>query len=133
MVGFQTTLRRVSMEAIFPLCRSFDTVGLIAKTVEDAALLFSVITGNKPVDLKSKPFEGGRLAILKGPVLNDLQQKPTLTFEESVKALSKFGFEIEEIEVDEVESALELSNLFSTKAYAEWRDVIEASPDLMYE
>ena len=52
LVGLKTTLGRVSMEGVIPLCRSFDTVGPIVKTVEDAALLFSVLTGNKPVDLK---------------------------------------------------------------------------------
>ena len=133
LVGLKTTLGRVSMQGVIPLCRSFDTVGPIVKTVEDAALIFSVLTGNKPVDLKPQPFEGGRLAILKGTALNDLQQKPALAFEESVKALSKFGFKIEEIEVAEVESALALSSLVPTEAYAEWRDEIEASPDLMYE
>ena len=134
LVGLKTTLGRVSMEGVIPLCRSFDTVGPIVKTVEDAALLFSVLTGNKLVDLKSKHFEGGRLAILKGTALNDLQQKPALAFEESVKALSKLGFEIEEIEVAEVESALALSSLvYPSEAYAEWHDDIEASPDLMYE
>ena len=133
LVGLKTTLDRVSMEGVVPLCRSFDTVGPIVKTVEDAALLFSVLTGNKPVDLKSKPIESGRLAILKGSAVNDLQQNPALAFEESVKALSKFGFKIEEIEVAEVESALALSSLVPTEAYAEWRDEIEASPELMYE
>ena len=134
LVGLKTTLGRVSMQGVIPLCRSFDTVGPIVKTVEDAALIFSVLTGNKPVDLKSKPFEGGRLAILKGTVLNDLQQKPALAFEESVKALSKYGFKIEEIEVAEVESALALSSLvYPSEAYAEWHDDIEALPDLMYE
>ena len=133
LVGLKTTLGRVCMEGVVPLCRSFDTVGPIVKTVQDAALLFSVITGNKPVDLKSKSVEGGRLAILKGTALDDLQKKPALAFEESVKELSRFGFEIEEIEVDEVERALALSSLVPTEAYAEWRDEIEASPDLMYE
>ena len=133
LVGLKTTLGRVSMDGVIPLCRSFDTVGPIVRTVEDAALLFSVTTGNKPVDCKSKPFEGGRLAILKGTALNDLQQRPALAFEESAKALSKFGFEIEEIEIKEVESALGLSSLVPTEAYAEWMDKIEASPNLMYE
>ena len=134
LVGLKTTLGRVSMEGVVPLCRSFDTAGPIVKTVADAELLFSVITGNKSVDIKSKPFEGGRLAILKGTALNDLQEKPALAFEESVKSLSKFGYKFEEIEVAEVESALALSSLvYPSEAYAEWQDEIEASPDLMYE
>ena len=118
LVGLKTTVGRVSMEGVIPLCRSFDTVGPIVKIVDDAVLLLSVLTGNKPVDLKSKPFEGGQLAILKGTELNDLQKRPALAFEESLKALSKFGFKKEEIAVAELESALALSSLVPTKAYA---------------
>ena len=80
------------MEGVVPLCRSFDTIGPIVKTVDDAALLFSVITTNKPIDLEYRSIERGRLAILKGTALDDLQQKPALAFEASVKALSNFGF-----------------------------------------
>ncbi len=134
LVGLKTTLGRVSMEGVAPLCKSFDTVGPIVKTVEDAALLFSVITGNRPIDLKSRSVEGGRLAILKGTALGDLQQKPALAFEEAAKALSNFGFAIKEIEIDAVESALALSSLvYPSEAYAEWKDEIEDAPELMYD
>ena len=121
------------MEGVVPLCRSFDTIGPIVKTVDDAGLLFSVITSNKPIDLEHKSIERGRLAILKGTALDDLQQKPALAFEASVKALSNFGFKIKEIEIGEVESALALSGLvYPSEAYAEWKDKIEAAPELMY-
>ena len=133
LVGLKTTLGRVSMEGVVPLCRSFDTNGPIVKTVDDAGLLFSVITSNKPIDLEHKSIERGRLAILKGTALDDLQQKPALAFEGSVKALSNFGFKIKEIEIGEVESALALSGLvYPSEAYAEWKDKIEAAPELMY-
>ena len=133
LVGLKTTLGRVSMEGVVPLCRSFDTIGPIVKTVDDAGLLFSVITTNKPIDLEYRSIERGRLAILKGTALDDLQQKPARAFEASVKALSNFGFKIKEIEIDEVESALALSSLvYPSEAYAEWKDKIEAAPELMY-
>ena len=45
------------MEGVVPLCRSFDTIGPIVKTVDDAGLLFSVITTNKPIDLEYRSIE----------------------------------------------------------------------------
>ena len=134
LVGLKTTLGRVPMQGVVPLCKSFDTVGPITKTVEDAALMFSVISGNKPVDLQYRSIVGGRLALLKGTVLDDLHQKTAIAFEQSVNALSKFGFEIKEVDINEVESALALSSvLYPSEAYAEWKEEIEASPELMYD
>ncbi|MDG2429625.1 MAG: amidase family protein [Paracoccaceae bacterium] len=134
LVGLKTTLGRVPMQGVVPLCKSFDTVGPITKTVQDAALIFSVITGNKPVDLQCRSIVGGRLAVLKGMALDDLHKKPAIAFEQTVKTLSKFGFEISEIDIDEVESALALSSiLYPSEAYAEWKEEIEASPELMYD
>ena len=134
LVGLKTTLGRVPMQGVVPLCKSFDTVGPITKTVEDAALIFSVITGNKPVDLQYPSIVGGRLALLKGTALDDLNQKSAIAFEQTVNTLSKFGFEIKEIDIDEVESALALSSvLYPSEAYAEWMEEIEASPELMYD
>ena len=134
LVGLKTTLGRVPMQGVVPLCKSFDTVGPITKTVEDAALIFSVITGNKPVSLQYRSIVGGRLAILKGTALDDLHQKPAIAFEQTINTLSKFGFEIKEIDIEEVESALALSSvLYPSEAYAEWKEEIEASPELMYD
>lgn len=45
VVGFKPRLGRVSTQGVFPLCRSFDTVGPMARTVEDCVLCFEVLAG----------------------------------------------------------------------------------------
>lgn len=50
IVGLKTTLGRVSRAGVYPLALSLDTVGPIARSVEDAALVFDAIQGEDPAD-----------------------------------------------------------------------------------
>ena len=50
VVGLKPTLGRVSRRGVTPLAWSFDTVGPMARTVEDAALLLNAIAGPDPED-----------------------------------------------------------------------------------
>ena len=45
IVGLKTPIGAVSVEGVFPLVPSFDTVGPMARTVADCALAYSVLTG----------------------------------------------------------------------------------------
>jgi aspartyl-tRNA(Asn)/glutamyl-tRNA(Gln) amidotransferase subunit A len=48
--GLKTTIGRVSTYGILPLAPSLDTPGPMARSVEDAALLYSVMQGSDPLD-----------------------------------------------------------------------------------
>ncbi|HWD56821.1 MAG TPA: amidase [Stellaceae bacterium] len=50
ITGLKTTVGRVSCYGILPLAPSLDTPGPMARSVEDAALLFSVMQGTDPLD-----------------------------------------------------------------------------------
>ena len=50
IAGLKTTVGRVSCHGILPLAPSLDTPGPMARSVEDAALLFSVMQGADPLD-----------------------------------------------------------------------------------
>ena len=45
VVGLKPPVGRIPTEGVFPLCPSFDSVGPMARTVADAALAYSVLTG----------------------------------------------------------------------------------------
>jgi aspartyl-tRNA(Asn)/glutamyl-tRNA(Gln) amidotransferase subunit A len=67
LAGLKTTIGRVSTYGILPLAPSLDTPGPMARCVEDAALLYSVMHGADPLDLRtlSAPPAGDPLAGLK--------------------------------------------------------------------
>jgi aspartyl-tRNA(Asn)/glutamyl-tRNA(Gln) amidotransferase subunit A len=53
VVGFKPTYGRVSNRGVIPMAWTFDHVGPICKTVEDAALLLGSIAGYDPLDPSS--------------------------------------------------------------------------------
>lgn len=70
VVGLKPTYGRVSRHGIIAYASSFDQVGPVTRSVEDAALLLEVIAGRDPMDSTSSPeevpaysdFAGGRSA-----------------------------------------------------------------------
>jgi aspartyl-tRNA(Asn)/glutamyl-tRNA(Gln) amidotransferase subunit A len=64
-VGFKPTFGRISRRGIFPLAWSLDHAGLITRTVEDAALLLSVLAGHDPADpgSRDRPADDYRAAV----------------------------------------------------------------------
>jgi aspartyl-tRNA(Asn)/glutamyl-tRNA(Gln) amidotransferase subunit A len=51
--GLKTTIGRVSTHGILPLSPSLDTPGPMARSVEDAALLYNVMQGPDPLDKRT--------------------------------------------------------------------------------
>ena len=55
IVGFKPTYGRISLHGVLPLAWSQDTVGVLARCVEDAALLLQAMAGHDPQDPASSP------------------------------------------------------------------------------
>lgn len=50
IVGLKPTYGRISLRGVIPLAWSLDTVGILARSVEDTALLLQVMAGHDPED-----------------------------------------------------------------------------------
>lgn len=64
IVGLKPTFGRVSTDGLFPLAPSMDTVGPMARTVEDVALAFDCLVENRsaqPVTACNRPPKVGRV------------------------------------------------------------------------
>ncbi|MCA0041916.1 amidase [Celeribacter litoreus] len=134
LVGLKTTSGRLSLDGVVPLAAGFDTVGTLVRTVEDAAEVFAILDGSAAPDLKGATLAGKHLLLLENVVFDDIRDAPRAAFEAAVEKLREAGAEIVHGTVDAVTEAMDLSGiLFTVEAYAEWRDVIEANPDLMFE
>ncbi|MGX0878138.1 aspartyl-tRNA(Asn)/glutamyl-tRNA(Gln) amidotransferase subunit A [Roseovarius sp. MBR-154] len=133
LVGLKTTSGRVSLQGVVPLCLRFDTVGPLARSVEDAALMLAALDGGKAADLLGVSLRGLRFAALQTVVMDDLREAPEAGYAAACARLRDAGAVIEKIEAPEVAEAMPLSPaLFSGEAYGLWRDVIEADPDKMF-
>jgi len=133
LVGLKTTSGRLSLNGVVPLCNSFDTVGPLCRTVEDAALLLAALEGTKPVDLGATTLKGRKLAVLNSVAFDDIEDAPKAAFHNAVARLRVAGAEVVEVELDQLHEMADLSAvLFATEAYGTWREVIEANPGKMF-
>lgn len=133
LVGLKTTAGRISCEGVVPLCQRFDTVGPLCRTVEDAALMLAVLEGGQAADLRGASLQGRRFAVLEAG-LQDAREAPLAGFWHAIERMQEAGAEIETIAAPEVDAALALSGvLFTAEAYGQWRDVIEAHPERMFD
>ena len=134
LVGFKPTHDALPEKGLVPLCRRFDAVGPIARTVEDCAELIALMAGARPADLAGADVAGLRLMVLDGAPFADAEEGPVAAFEDAVDRLARAGAQILRRSSDWVDRAMPLSPaLFAPEAYGIWRAQIEDAPELMWQ
>jgi len=132
LVGLKTTSGRLSLAGVVPLCTKFDTVGPLARTVEDCALLLAAMEGGKSADLQGASLQGRRFLVL-DTYTQDVREGPAKGFADALDRVARAGARIERGTIDGIEAAMDLSPiLFTSEAYGTWKHVIEAAPDKMF-
>jgi aspartyl-tRNA(Asn)/glutamyl-tRNA(Gln) amidotransferase subunit A len=133
LVGLKTSHGRLSLEGVVPLCLTFDTVGPLCRSVEDAALLLAVLEGSRPVDLGGADLAGIRLMVLDTIVPEDVRDAPRAAFAASVAKLQAAGAQIEHRYFSQLFDAFNVAgNLYAAESYGWWRDLVEAHPEKMF-
>jgi aspartyl-tRNA(Asn)/glutamyl-tRNA(Gln) amidotransferase subunit A len=112
VTGLKTTVGRVSRAGAMPLSQSLDTVGPLAQTVEDCALLLQLMAGADPEDLtaSTKPvpdyvaatkgsMKGVRIGVPTAFYVDDLDVEVARVLDETIATLQKEGAEIVKVEL----------------------------------
>lgn len=110
VVGLKPTYGRVSRFGVVAYASSFDQVGPIARTVEDAAKLLQVIAGQDESDLTSSPepvgdyvsatkkdIKGLKIGVPKEYLGEDVDSKISAKVKEALSELEKQGAQIVEV------------------------------------
>jgi aspartyl-tRNA(Asn)/glutamyl-tRNA(Gln) amidotransferase subunit A len=133
LVGLKTTHGRLSLEGTVPLCLTFDTVGPLCRSVEDANLLLAALEGSKAADLGAVSLKGMRLMVLDTIAPDDVRDAPRLAFEGAVARLKAAGAQIEHRYFAQLFDAFNVAgNLYAADSYGWWRDLVEAHPEKMF-
>lgn len=133
LVGLKTTSGRLPLTGVVPLIESFDTVGPLCRSVEDAALLLSAMEGAPAPDLRGASVKGRRIAALRTIVLDDLDAGPAEAYEDALARLAGAGAEIVPLDFPAIEHPhRDSAMLYTVEAWATWGDAIEANPDAMF-
>src|SRR5712664_2346421 len=107
LTGLKTTIGRVSTFGILPLSPTLDTPGPMARSVEDAALLYDVMQGPDPLDARtmglswsdpwpdlSRGVAGLRFARIAAAERATVAPDVLAAYDESLDVLARLGAEI---------------------------------------
>ncbi|MBV6637326.1 MAG: amidase, partial [Mameliella sp.] len=101
LVGLKTTSGRLSLKGAVSLIASFDTVGPLCRSVEDAALMLSALEGAPAPDLSGTSLKGRRFAALQTVVMDDLDPAPAQAYALALDKLRAAGAIIEDLDFPE--------------------------------
>ncbi len=140
LTGLKTTIGRVSTYGILPLSPTLDTPGALARSVEDAALLYRAMQGADPLDPRTlgvpsgdltdnwkRGIRGMRLARLPDAERGIVAADVLAAYEESLDVLARLGAEIASIELPLgfADAGALNGRIMSAEAYSILGDVVD--------
>jgi aspartyl-tRNA(Asn)/glutamyl-tRNA(Gln) amidotransferase subunit A len=112
VTGLKTTVGRISRSGAMPLSWSLDTVGPLAQTAEDCALLLGLMAGADPEDptasalpvpdylaATKQSIKGLKIGVPTAFYVDDLDSEVARVLDETVAVLKKEGAEIVKVEL----------------------------------
>jgi aspartyl-tRNA(Asn)/glutamyl-tRNA(Gln) amidotransferase subunit A len=115
IVGIRPTIGRVSNHGVIPLAWSMDTVGPMARTVEDCAIMFGAVAGHDPKDAGSaavpvadytadlgRGVQGIRIGIVPGYFFSHLQPPVHDAVRGALGALEELGASVVDVEIGHI-------------------------------
>ena len=112
VTGLKTTVGRISRAGAMPLSQSLDTVGPLARTAEDCALLLGLMAGADPEDPTAvagpvpdymaatrQPIKGLTIGVPTAFYVDDLDSEVARVLDETIAVLKREGATIVQVEL----------------------------------
>lgn len=133
LVGLKTTAGRIPLTGAVPLAETFDTIGPLARNVEDAAAVFALLDGSAAPDLRGASLDGARFLVLESVAFDGIHAGPAEGFQSAIEAFARAGAVIRHGKVPAVDAAMALAGiLYTSECYGIWGETIELTPDVMF-
>ncbi|WP_119166295.1 amidase [Algihabitans albus] len=134
VVGLKTSERRIPKQGCFALSHTLDTVGPLARSVEDCILLDAALRGEIPGRFAQANLRGLRLVVPTNVVQEDLDEAVAANFERSLDRISEAGAKVEHRKLDLLEEvqrvAVDYGSLTAVEAYqVHYRHIESADVD----
>ena len=101
VVGFKPSFNLINRAGVKPNTESFDTVGILARTVADAALTFSMLTTQDLPDIDPTAISKPRIGFCRTPQWKHADRATMEALEAALPRLAKAGGQVKEVELPE--------------------------------
>jgi len=145
LVGLKPTYGRISNAGVLPLDRNLDSVGPLARTVEDAALAFQLLAGPDPADPQTwnqpplqatddldEEIAGLRVCFPREFFWEEVDEEVEAAVRASAQTFADLHAHVDEISLEILDDLADLRagvNLTAVETYLHYRDYLENYPD----
>ena len=129
VTGFKPTARRVPTDGAFPLSYTLDSIGPLARSVQQCADADAIMAGDEPKPMQEFPLTGLRLGIPQGELLGDMDEAVAAAYAAALRTLEQAGARLIDIVVDDLRASMQqasaaasISSVEAASIHARWLD-----------
>jgi len=130
ITGYKSSEGRISKDGVVPLSITLDTIGPLARSVEDCILLDAVMRGVQPTMPGHPALADIRFVVPENVMLDELDRGVAENFLASIETLGRSGVTIEHRRLpllnDVVDMTKRHGTLIAAEAYAYYQDMLES-------
>ncbi|MEQ8246318.1 MAG: amidase family protein [Alphaproteobacteria bacterium] len=119
LVGYKSSEGHIGKRGLAALSPTLDTIGPLARSVEDCILLERVLRGRKPEAMAAAPLEGATLVVPTNVVFDDVEDAIVANFDAAIENLARAGVRIRRERVPLLDEVLVLTQQHGLLAWAE--------------
>ncbi|MEX0279807.1 MAG: amidase [Arenibacterium sp.] len=131
IVGYKSSENRIGKTGVFPLSSTLDTVGPLARSVEDCVLSDAVLRGAVTSDVRRAPVQNLKILVPRSIVFDEIEDEVAANFEYSLERLAMTGATIRHADCPAFQRAYELAaeigTITAAEAYATHRALVDGS------
>lgn len=132
LVGYRPSSQRLNKSGVYPLSRTLDDIGPIARTVEDCALVDALLSGKKSSPVVPITPSGLRMLVPNNLVFDDAEPEVLECFAALLQHLESAGVRVEQREMPVLDEFQRLTERHGTITAAEayqWHQEIVDGPN----
>lgn len=136
IVGFKPTVGRVPTTGAFPLSYTLDSIGPLARTVQQCADADAIMAGAEPQPVTPFPLENLRIGIPRGLMFENVDAVVGAAFEAQVNALAQQGARVFDVSINDLILAMRqatspgpIAAIEAAAIHADWLDSRAADYD----
>jgi aspartyl-tRNA(Asn)/glutamyl-tRNA(Gln) amidotransferase subunit A len=131
IVGFKTSEGRIVKQGVFPLSRTLDTIGPMARTVEDCVLIDMALRSQSTTFVRPGDLSGVEFVVPDKTGIDDAEPAVAANLETAMKRLAAAGAKVESRPIPQIAAMRALiaqyGSLIAIEAYAEHRAIFDSA------